>query len=223
MLQRRNTCSIGAVSLNVLRGQGFWCPGLSAAGGVRPGDMGHGTQGRGFCSQNSDLKREHDFNDLVLHLLIDTTYSECFVVLLCCTQLTCLLFSHCSESEILHHDKQYEPFYSSFVALSTHYITTVCGLSKCSPPLLLLLSCYGQDIVKMNYNCCPFGVCLKPLLNQILRQSVARFILPKCQCWWKGKPVNRGIWATKYWTALTFGCLFIGLTSYMENNFCLNI
>ncbi|XP_028980055.2 E3 ubiquitin-protein ligase UBR4 isoform X4 [Esox lucius] len=32
-----------------------------------------------------------------------------------------------SESEILHHDKQYEPFYSSFVALSTHYITTVCG------------------------------------------------------------------------------------------------
>ncbi|KAF2984011.1 hypothetical protein EK904_011586, partial [Melospiza melodia maxima] len=32
------------------------------------------------------------------------------------------------ESEILHHDKQYEPFYSSFVALSTHYITTVCGL-----------------------------------------------------------------------------------------------
>lgn len=38
----------------------------------------------------------------------------------------------CSESEILHHDKQYEPFYSSFVALSTHYITTVCGLSKCS-------------------------------------------------------------------------------------------
>lgn len=39
---------------------------------------------------------------------------------------------HCSESEILHHDKQYEPFYSSFVALSTHYITTVCGLSKCS-------------------------------------------------------------------------------------------
>ncbi|XP_041871799.1 E3 ubiquitin-protein ligase UBR4 [Corvus kubaryi] len=33
-----------------------------------------------------------------------------------------------SESEILHHDKQYEPFYSSFVALSTHYITTVCGL-----------------------------------------------------------------------------------------------
>lgn len=134
MLQRRNICSIGAISLNVLCGQGFWCPGLSAAGGVRPEDMGHGTQGRGFCSQNSDLKREHDFNDLVLHLLIDTTYSECFVVLLlCCTQLTCLLFSHCSESEILHHDKQYEPFYSSFVALSTHYITTVCGLSKCSP------------------------------------------------------------------------------------------
>ncbi|XP_055978695.1 E3 ubiquitin-protein ligase UBR4 isoform X1 [Sorex fumeus] len=33
-----------------------------------------------------------------------------------------------SESEILHHDKQYEPFYSSFVALSTHYITTVCSL-----------------------------------------------------------------------------------------------
>ncbi|KAJ7306604.1 hypothetical protein JRQ81_009996 [Phrynocephalus forsythii] len=33
-----------------------------------------------------------------------------------------------SESEILHHDKQYEPFYSSFVALATHYITTVCGL-----------------------------------------------------------------------------------------------
>nr|XP_033777630.1 E3 ubiquitin-protein ligase UBR4 isoform X4 [Geotrypetes seraphini] len=32
-----------------------------------------------------------------------------------------------SESEILHHDKQYEPFYSSFVALSTHYISTVCG------------------------------------------------------------------------------------------------
>ncbi|KAG8431951.1 hypothetical protein GDO86_019058 [Hymenochirus boettgeri] len=32
-----------------------------------------------------------------------------------------------SESEILHHDKQYEPFYSSFVALSTHYITTVCS------------------------------------------------------------------------------------------------
>ncbi|XP_069598111.1 E3 ubiquitin-protein ligase UBR4 isoform X6 [Ranitomeya imitator] len=32
-----------------------------------------------------------------------------------------------SESEILHHDKQYEPFYSSFVALSTHYITTVCN------------------------------------------------------------------------------------------------
>eukprot|EP00063_Salmo_salar_P028104 XP_014002939.1 PREDICTED: E3 ubiquitin-protein ligase UBR4-like [Salmo salar] len=32
-----------------------------------------------------------------------------------------------SESEILHHDKQYEPFYSSFVALSAHYITTVCG------------------------------------------------------------------------------------------------
>ncbi|KAM6434914.1 E3 ubiquitin-protein ligase UBR4 isoform 2-T2 [Liasis olivaceus] len=33
-----------------------------------------------------------------------------------------------SESEILHHDKQYEPFYSSFVALATHYITTVCGV-----------------------------------------------------------------------------------------------
>ncbi|XP_027698524.1 E3 ubiquitin-protein ligase UBR4 isoform X1 [Vombatus ursinus] len=33
-----------------------------------------------------------------------------------------------SELEILHHDKQYEPFYSSFVALSTHYITTVCSL-----------------------------------------------------------------------------------------------
>uniref|UniRef100_A0A8D2L812 Ubiquitin protein ligase E3 component n-recognin 4 n=1 Tax=Varanus komodoensis TaxID=61221 RepID=A0A8D2L812_VARKO len=33
-----------------------------------------------------------------------------------------------SESEILHHDKQYEPFYSSFVALATHYITSVCGL-----------------------------------------------------------------------------------------------
>ncbi|XP_055254807.1 E3 ubiquitin-protein ligase UBR4 [Moschus berezovskii] len=33
-----------------------------------------------------------------------------------------------SESEILHHEKQYEPFYSSFVALSTHYITTVCSL-----------------------------------------------------------------------------------------------
>nr|XP_023697265.1 E3 ubiquitin-protein ligase UBR4 [Paramormyrops kingsleyae] len=32
-----------------------------------------------------------------------------------------------SASEILHHDKQYEPFYSSFVALSAHYITTVCG------------------------------------------------------------------------------------------------
>ncbi|KAJ8017247.1 hypothetical protein DPEC_G00015820 [Dallia pectoralis] len=32
-----------------------------------------------------------------------------------------------SESEILHHDKRYEPFYSSFVALSAHYITTVCG------------------------------------------------------------------------------------------------
>ncbi|XP_075046927.1 E3 ubiquitin-protein ligase UBR4 isoform X4 [Mixophyes fleayi] len=32
-----------------------------------------------------------------------------------------------SESEILHHDKQYEPFYSSFVALSTHYIVTVCN------------------------------------------------------------------------------------------------
>ncbi|XP_008300472.1 E3 ubiquitin-protein ligase UBR4 isoform X1 [Stegastes partitus] len=32
-----------------------------------------------------------------------------------------------SESDILHHDKQYEPFYSSFVALSAHYITTVCG------------------------------------------------------------------------------------------------
>ncbi|KAM5132251.1 E3 ubiquitin-protein ligase UBR4 [Mantella aurantiaca] len=32
-----------------------------------------------------------------------------------------------SESEILHHDKQYEPFYSSFMALSTHYITTVCN------------------------------------------------------------------------------------------------
>uniref|UniRef100_A0A8C2GSI0 Ubiquitin protein ligase E3 component n-recognin 4 n=1 Tax=Cyprinus carpio TaxID=7962 RepID=A0A8C2GSI0_CYPCA len=32
-----------------------------------------------------------------------------------------------SESEVLHHDKQYEPFYSSFVALSAHYITTVCG------------------------------------------------------------------------------------------------
>ncbi|XP_069467171.1 E3 ubiquitin-protein ligase UBR4 isoform X2 [Ambystoma mexicanum] len=32
-----------------------------------------------------------------------------------------------SEAEILQHDKQYEPFYSSFVALSTHYITTVCG------------------------------------------------------------------------------------------------
>uniref|UniRef100_A0A673LQI7 E3 ubiquitin-protein ligase UBR4-like n=1 Tax=Sinocyclocheilus rhinocerous TaxID=307959 RepID=A0A673LQI7_9TELE len=37
-----------------------------------------------------------------------------------------LLFFY-SESEILHHDKQYEPFYSSFVALSAHYITTVCG------------------------------------------------------------------------------------------------
>ncbi|XP_064423992.1 E3 ubiquitin-protein ligase UBR4 [Latimeria chalumnae] len=32
-----------------------------------------------------------------------------------------------SESQILHHDKLYEPFYSSFVALSSHYITTVCG------------------------------------------------------------------------------------------------
>ncbi|KAM9298998.1 E3 ubiquitin-protein ligase UBR4 [Gastrophryne carolinensis] len=32
-----------------------------------------------------------------------------------------------SESEILQHDKQSEPFYSSFMALSTHYITTVCG------------------------------------------------------------------------------------------------
>ncbi|KAK7896704.1 hypothetical protein WMY93_022029 [Mugilogobius chulae] len=32
-----------------------------------------------------------------------------------------------SETDILHHDKQYEPFYSSFVALSAHYITTVCG------------------------------------------------------------------------------------------------
>lgn len=35
----------------------------------------------------------------------------------------------CSEADILHHDKQYEPFYSSFVALSAHYITTVCGQS----------------------------------------------------------------------------------------------
>ncbi|XP_039612074.1 E3 ubiquitin-protein ligase UBR4 isoform X4 [Polypterus senegalus] len=32
-----------------------------------------------------------------------------------------------SESQILQHDKQYEPFYSSFVALSAHYISTVCG------------------------------------------------------------------------------------------------
>uniref|UniRef100_A0A4W3HBC8 Ubiquitin protein ligase E3 component n-recognin 4 n=1 Tax=Callorhinchus milii TaxID=7868 RepID=A0A4W3HBC8_CALMI len=31
------------------------------------------------------------------------------------------------EKQILHHDKQYEPFYSSFVALSAHYISTVCG------------------------------------------------------------------------------------------------
>lgn len=42
----------------------------------------------------------------------------------------CVIFLS-SESEILHHDKQYEPFYSSFVALSAHYITTVCGQSKC--------------------------------------------------------------------------------------------
>lgn len=45
MLQRRNICSIGAISLNVLRGQGFWCPGLSAAGGARPEDMGHKGEG----------------------------------------------------------------------------------------------------------------------------------------------------------------------------------
>ncbi|XP_078094991.1 E3 ubiquitin-protein ligase UBR4 isoform X5 [Mustelus asterias] len=32
-----------------------------------------------------------------------------------------------SEKQILHHDKQYEPFYSSFVALSAHYISTVCA------------------------------------------------------------------------------------------------
>lgn len=42
--------------------------------------------------------------------------------------MKCSVFS-CSESDILHHDKQYEPFYSSFVALSAHYITTVCGQS----------------------------------------------------------------------------------------------
>lgn len=40
-----------------------------------------------------------------------------------------------SEADILHHDKQYEPFYSSFVALSAHYITTVCGQSKYPPHL----------------------------------------------------------------------------------------
>ncbi|MEE6482208.1 hypothetical protein FKM82_013184 [Ascaphus truei] len=32
-----------------------------------------------------------------------------------------------SASEIVRHDKQYEPFYSSFVALSSHYIATVCS------------------------------------------------------------------------------------------------
>ncbi|XP_078741003.1 E3 ubiquitin-protein ligase UBR4-like, partial [Lampetra fluviatilis] len=32
-----------------------------------------------------------------------------------------------SEAQILHHDKAYEPFYSSFVALSAHYIASVCS------------------------------------------------------------------------------------------------
>lgn len=45
-----------------------------------------------------------------------------------------------SESEIIHHDKQYEPFYSSFVALSAHYITTVCGQSKYYLFLLWIVS-----------------------------------------------------------------------------------
>lgn len=43
------------------------------------------------------------------------------------------MFVFYSESDILHHDKQYEPFYSSFVALSAHYITTVCGQSMYPP------------------------------------------------------------------------------------------
>lgn len=48
--------------------------------------------------------------------------------------MTYSFFFFYSESDILHHDKQYEPFYSSFVALSAHYITTVCGQSM-YPPL----------------------------------------------------------------------------------------
>ena len=164
---------MGTLSLRFLCGKRLWCPDLSAAGGVSPEDAGDGTQGRGFCSQNFNLERACNFNALVLHLLIDTTYCECCVVLLlCCVQLTNLLFSYCSESEILHHDKQYEPFYSSFVALSTHYITTVCGLSKCSPSFaafaLVLWLGYSEskrDLLAI--------LCLSQalFLNQTFRQS----------------------------------------------------
>jgi len=51
---------------------------------------------------------------------------SCKLQFIDCYRFSLLFYS---ESEILHHDKQYEPFYSSFVALSAHYITTVCGQS----------------------------------------------------------------------------------------------
>ncbi len=35
-----------------------------------------------------------------------------------------------SESELLHHDGEYEGFYSTFVALSTHHITTFAAQGK---------------------------------------------------------------------------------------------
>lgn len=142
--------------------------------------------------------------------------------LLCCIQLTYLLFSCCSESEILHHDKQYEPFYSSFVALSTHYITTVCGLSKCSPsfPSLALTLWLGYSKDKLEL--LSFW-CLSPALslNQTLRQRPAllAFVLAECQFRWKGKLVHKSVCPPATWWHWLFGCLFIGLTSFRENSF----
>lgn len=116
----------------------------------------------------------------------------------CRVQLTSLPFPSCSESEILHHDKQYEPFYSSFVALSTHYITTVCGLSKCSPPLLLFLP---VKLVTVNSIPCPARICLRR--NRPLRQSVPGQCCQRVHWQDVGAdgPGNSsiGVFATKYW------------------------
>ncbi|XP_063173479.1 E3 ubiquitin-protein ligase UBR4 [Candoia aspera] len=92
---------------------------MAASGGGGGGGGGGGSPG----SSPSASEREPGW-EVAVRPLLSASYSAFEM-----RELPQLLASVIeSASEILHHDKQYEPFYSSFVALATHYITTVCGV-----------------------------------------------------------------------------------------------